>query len=87
MVLPHVAVDKINSRVVVRVRDYELFDYIQDHLVETHDLEPEFYSRSLDEMHFPLSVHREQIVRALQELPCDEVERIWRLNNPSSEAT
>jgi hypothetical protein len=33
---------EIDGRVVIEVDDYELFDFVQDHLVEACELEPEF---------------------------------------------
>ena len=85
--LPHIRVETDEDHVVVRVGDYELFDYVDDCLTEGWSLESAYLTESVENgqrvhsMHYPPSVRQEYVERAVSSLSRDEVERIWRLNN------
>ena len=88
----HVRVAIQDRHVVAIIDDWELFDYIEDHLTEVFSLEHDYHTESkLDgrcyfTMHFAETISAEQVSGAIAQLPEGEVERIWRLNNtPSSE--
>jgi len=83
----HIEVGKSRGRVTVTIDDWELFDVVEDLLVEDHNLDFEYYTevelegRKCFVMHFAESVSIERIERAIRSIPEAEVERIWRLNN------
>ena len=89
MKIPHIQINKTDEGLLtVTVKDYELFDYVEDHLIENHDLE---YDYSLESekngvsaytMYFPKGTPENKIKKALNELSHAEIERIFKLNNP-----
>ena len=85
--LDHIRVYSEDGHIVVRIDDYELFDYVDDCFTEEWSLEYSHMSKSQDggtsvySMHFAPSVSRDYVSRAVASLPPDEIERIWQLNN------
>jgi hypothetical protein len=84
--LDHIKIENREGSVAVVIDDYELLDFVDDFLTERgfeydHLSEDEIAGRRTFTMHFPSTVVTEQISTALAQLPHDEVERIWRLNN------
>lgn len=92
MKIPHIPISK-NDRghVTVKVEDTELFDYVEDHLIEQHDIEYEHVNCSEENglkiytIHFPKDVTSVSIEQTLGELSHIEIQRIFRLNNPQKE--
>jgi hypothetical protein len=84
--LDHIRIENREGSVAVVIDDYELFDYVDDFLTERgleydHLSESEIAGRRIFTMHFPATVLTEQISTVLTQLPPDEIQRIWRLNN------
>ena len=83
-----IRIDSEGNHVIVRVADYELFDYIEDCFTEEWSLEYSYMSEVQEggmrvfTMHFSPSVSRDYVSRAIASLQADEIERIWHLNNP-----
>lgn len=75
------------SRCVLVVGDYELFDFISDYLGDECDLLHEFQSSEarpggeVITMYFPLSVASAVVEQCLAKLSPAEIERIYRINN------
>lgn len=82
----HVGLDDEN-RCIVRIEDYELFDFIEDFLGDECDLRYEYRTSSarpggeVITMHFPLAVPLAVIEQNLLKLSPAEIERIYGLNN------
>lgn len=83
----HLEVRSTDEGVLLIVDDYELFDFLDDHLTQI-ELEFEFMSRErrngreFYKMHFPAGMSLKNLNLALQEIPASEIQRIWDLNNP-----
>lgn len=70
------------------IDDYELFDFIDDYLTDECAIE---YESSISikrvggeiiTMFFPKSVSAHELESALLRLSVDEIEKVYRLNNP-----
>ena len=75
----------------VQVDDAELFDYVEDVLVEQHDLQHLWCHSSNDSgrSSFTMTFHGDLMPRiqaALASLDPEEIRRIYLLNNPESSA-
>ena len=81
----YIEIGSSDGKTVVSVDDRELFDFLEDHLVD-HDLEYEFVNprRDVLEMHFSADQPAERIIRVLQSIDADEIRRVWSLNNAES---
>jgi hypothetical protein len=86
--LPHIQIGlDEESRVLLVVGDYELFDFISDFLGDDYDLPHEYQSSALRPggeivtMYFPLAVAATEVEEKLLKLSPQEIERIYRLNN------
>ena len=81
----YIEIGSSDGKTVVSVDDRELFDFLEDHLVD-HDLEYEFVNPRGDvlEMHFSADQPAERIIRVLQSIDADEIRRVWSLNNAES---
>ena len=89
MELPHISINRdSDERVTVEVEDTELYDFVEDHLIEVCDLEPLGVTSSdrgplcVHTMSFPTDIPIQTIQEALQKLDAEELERIFNLNNP-----
>ncbi len=89
MNLPHIesGIDG-EGQLFVSVEDTELFDYVEDHLIENCDIEYECFENSeingvsVYTMFFPSNINKEELDYALSKLSALEVQRIFRINNP-----
>jgi hypothetical protein len=88
LVFPHIQVElSDDNRCMMIVDDYELFDWVSDHLAEECDVRVEYFSSrarpggEIVTMYFPLSVSANVIEQCLSKLSPDDIERIYRLNN------
>ncbi|MBZ2206775.1 hypothetical protein [Massilia soli] len=86
--LPHIQIGMYEqSRCVLVVDDYELFDFISDYLGDECDLPHESQSSEarpggeIITMYFPLSVAAATVEQCLLKISPAEIERIHRLNN------
>jgi hypothetical protein len=82
----HVEIRGVTDGVDVLADDCEVFDYLDDVLIErglafAFIREEERDGRCFHVMHFGADVSAEQMAAVLDEIPAEEVERIWRLNN------
>jgi len=88
MHLPHISLgNSADGRVTVTTDDTEVYDLVEDYLVEKCNLEPEevlFSEANAVQAHtmfFPRTVTKEHLQGALEKLDADEIERVFRLNN------
>ncbi len=71
----------------VQVNDWELFDFIEDYLIEDCDIEYEYFSESKEEentfyiMHFASKYKATKIESFLSKLNLKEIKEIYLLNN------
>lgn len=76
--------EKLTLRVI---DDDETFDFVEDTLVEEHDLEHEFDSRENPDhsghhrLYYPRNTSRTNLLSAVDAIELSELEQIWRLNN------
>ena len=83
----HIAIYPQGQWTIVSIRDYELFDQIDDFLVSksleylycSEDVAPD--GKPIHRMYFASQVTPELLLQTLQEIPAEEIERIYRLNN------
>ncbi len=87
-ILPHIAIGLSETGGIdISVEDAELFDYVDDHLTEQCNVEYE-WCKFADPpgsyaavMHFAETYSLTQLETHLLELPREEVERIYAINN------
>ena len=85
----HIEVMQVDATIELIVDDYELFDYVEDLVIEK-GLEYEFISeevrdgRQFYKMHFGEDVKKAHLTEVVEAIPEDEIHRIWKLNNPGS---
>lgn len=86
-ILPYISVGLgEGDRCIVVVEDYELFDFVEDFLVEERDLSCEYLiskdrpGGEIVTMFFPPGVTAELIEASVSSLSPSEVERIYKLN-------
>lgn len=89
MDLPHISINRdSDGRVTVEVEDTELYDFVEDHLIEVCNLEfvgatsSNRGSLCVYTMFFPKDIAIETLQDALQKIDPEEVVRIFKLNNP-----
>jgi hypothetical protein len=90
MLKSHIVFTKHARGCDVTVDDAELFDFIDDYLLEHGAAYEYLRNETKDEhqsyvMHFPVDVNPETIELLLASLPAEEIERIWALNNEKPE--
>ena len=86
----HITVRLEEGRVIVDVDDLELFDFVEDHLIEGCDLCYEYLlpKRPLSQvvtMAFPTHISLDRVLTALLKLDPVEIERIFLINNSASD--
>ena len=75
------------GRLFVSVEDTELFNYVEDHLIEKCNIEYEFMipseknGTSIYTMYFSKSNKEKDIEEALSKLSKSEIQRIYSINN------
>lgn len=86
--LPHIFIDVCeNGQIKLVVEDYELFDFIDDYLIETCELPYETISITkrvggeIVVATFPPVITSAVIEESILQLSPEEVESIYRLNN------
>ena len=73
-----------DGHVLVVIDDYELYDFVDDHLTETHDLECLWVKHDDGARAYTITYPgalASQIYSAVSDLDPGEVHRIWLLNN------
>ena len=91
MNLPHIesGIDD-EGQLFVSIEDTELFDYVEDYLIESCDIEYECFENSeingvsVYTIFFSSNVNKEELDCVLSKLSALEVQRIFRINNPRS---
>lgn len=88
MNIPHIKIIENSESVVeVSVEDVELFDFIEDYLIEECNLEYEYLKVTDNEgliihtMSFPKTIKKETIDVAINKLDQKEIEKIFNINN------
>ncbi len=88
MNLPHIKIGQSEVGITtVEVEDTELFDFIEDYLIEECDIEYEYMETSQKDnlsiytLYFSKKFSKETIESAFSELDKREIENIYRLNN------
>jgi len=82
----HIKIEVTERGVEVVIDDWELFDYVDDFITDRgleydYFYEQERQGRRYFKMHFAEGVSASRVSEVLKEIPIDEVERIWALNN------
>ncbi len=83
---PHIIIESnSNKEIVIGIDDYELFDFIEDYLIEQYSIEYTYMSESTDgryyKMHFMNKYPFETLLRVIKNIDKNEIERIYQLNN------
>ena len=86
LVLPHIRAHVVDGRVVVDVDDDdELFDFVEDELIERSGLEHEYVvsleSREQRRIVYPATTAPGSVFAALRLIDPAELQRVYRLNN------
>lgn len=88
MNIPHVKIIENNEKVVeVSVETVELFDFIEDYLIEECNLEYEYLEikdnngLSIHTMYFPKKIKKETIDTAIDKLDPKEIEEIFNIKS------
>lgn len=92
--IPHVTLfytDKDEPR--LRIEDYELFDTFDDILTEQFNIDD--YSHSTERIgsleivtvYFPVHTDKDNLNKAVQSIDKNEVDRIYKINNPNDTKT
>lgn len=74
----------------VYINDWELFDFVEDYLIEKCGIEFEYFSESKKDnkknyiMHFSSKIKTQEIEQFLSRLNIKEIEKIYSLNNATS---
>ena len=90
VLFPHIWLDVDEGRTVLTVEDTELFDLVEDHLLENFDLRYEWVQVERHaglqryRMTFPVEADAAAVTLALNALDPAELERVFLLNNSTS---
>lgn len=82
----HVVVGELDGHPTIAIDDWELFDFIEDHLTD-HDLEYDHFTEEEAGgirqfvMHFLGNVNFVRLNEVMDLIDPEEVERIWKINN------
>ncbi len=82
---PHIVISQeSNGEITIEIDDIELFDFIEDYLIEKCSIEYAFMTDSKNKkkiMHFTDKYTFETLKSTIQRIDRDEIERIHQLNN------
>jgi phage-related protein len=83
---PHISINSApNGEITIEIDDTELFNVIEDHLIEECSIEYEYMTQSHENkpyiMHFLTKYSFEQLKNAIRKLDKIEIDRIYKLNN------
>ena len=82
---PHIIINKEpNGEITIEIDDIELFDFIEDYLIEKCSIEYAFLTDMKNKnriMHFTDKYSFETLKSVVQRLDRDEIEKIYQLNN------
>lgn len=92
--IPHVTLfDTYKDEPRLRIEDYELFDTFDDILHEQFDIDDYYISQEnkgslqIVTIHFPETTDKDKLIKAVQSIDKDEVDRIYKINNPNDKKT
>lgn len=92
--IPHVTLfynEKDQPR--LRIEDYELFDTYDDILTEQFDIDDYYITKEkkgnleIVTIHFSDNTDKDKLIKAVQSIDKEEVERIYKINNPNDTKT
>ena len=81
-----VMIDESDGRPTIRIDDWELFDFMDDHL-SAHDFEYDYFTQENADgdhffvMHFRADVKIARLKEAIESINPFEIQRIWKINN------
>ena len=84
---PNLKIEVIGGHVVMLVKDTEVFDYVEDFLIEEHDLEYAYLESEETNgvttytLHFPETNDPTKLQTAVDAIDPDELQRILDLSN------
>jgi len=84
---PNLKIEVIGGHVVLLVEDTEVFDYVEDFLIEEHNLMYSFVvigeanGVKTYTLHFQETSDPTKLQTAVDAIDPDELQRIWSLNN------
>lgn len=82
---PHIVIHKkSNNEIIIEIDDIELFDFIEDYLIEKCSIEYAFLTSSKNNnriMHFKNNHSFETLKNAIQSINSNEIESVFKLNN------
>ncbi len=88
MELPHIKISQATDGMVsVEVEDTELFDFVENYLIEDCDIEYDYQKTSernclsIYTMFFSKKYTKEIIESALNKLDANEIESVFKINN------
>ena len=82
----HVVIKELDGNLTIRIDDWELFDFIDDHLTD-HDFDYNFLSeenvgdRRIFIIHLPDGSDANRLRAVIELIDPREIERIWAINN------
>ena len=82
----HVMIDESDGHPTIRIDDWELFDFIDDHL-SARDFEYDYFTEENSDgdhffvMHFRVDVELARLKEAIESIDPQEIQRIWNINN------
>jgi hypothetical protein len=83
----HISILESNGHSIISVDDYELFDYLDDFFAGKEIIE-EYITKEVNQQgieihspYFKAGIKPQFILQQLAEIPADEIERIYALNN------
>ena len=83
----HISVTERDGFCVIKVDDYELFDYLDDFFVE-QDIDSLFISKEIDQLgrefhllYFSAQYTPQILINMLSQIPIAEIEQIYSMNN------
>lgn len=84
---PHIVIDQLSDYITVRFDDYELFDFVDDLLIEKHNIEYIYFAtekidnREIYVMYFSKCTDPDILREVIKSIDQEEIHRIWQLNN------
>ncbi|MEZ4230131.1 MAG: hypothetical protein R3B89_13220 [Polyangiaceae bacterium] len=85
MISPYIRIDSIAGETHVVVDDWEVFDFLDDHL-SALGFDFDWFKESMNGrkryvMRFGKEIGRDSLEQALATIPDGEIERIWSINH------
>ncbi|KAB2877491.1 hypothetical protein F9K33_16320 [bacterium] len=82
LIKPHIEIEFDAKHAILVFNDTELYDFVEDYLLEKHDIRSEYVTQSESGYRLFFDKNRSSdIEKALSKLDDNEIETVWRLNN------